>query len=529
MRILLGYGRKSVADSADVLSLQRQRAAVERIATDQGLELEWHQDHDLSGFYEDNRPEWQKVLARLADPDVAGIAAETLDRIYRNNADFQRFKAQLDSLGKVLLIGNLAGVDGTTAMGKFVLDLQASLAELEYRTTSERYRRTFRHLKQNKGRHIGAIPFGCDRDPYTKNLIPTVRYYYINPDSGWTSAGPLPDELTGKIEAPSPPDGFETRFYHDALRELFTLYSHGDMSLMDTNQQLNESGWRFWNRKRTCPQPFNRVTVDSVIRRAYVYAGEIEPGQPGAHDPILPVELCQAVQRAKAKRKMVRSNGRGNKSHREYLLSGVIFCGRCGKKMCGQSQPRHAPGKRYYYRHMYQKQGCPERDILAGGIEAQVIEELAKIDREGLVRNLIDDIQALFRQGASMGDQSYLEELDGKKSEVERLIDLYQTGVITKEQLIARKAPLDSEIEKLKNQVEVTSFGTMSDVEAVVNEVVGSLGKLHEASPDLQKVILLSLLERVEVEGGHITGIKPLPWAKPFFRFWLMSTSQPSS
>ncbi|MCB0208721.1 MAG: recombinase family protein [Anaerolineae bacterium] len=523
-KILLGYGRKSVADSADVLSLQRQRAAVERIATDQGLKLEWHQDHDLSGFYEDSRPEWQKVLSRLGDPDVAGIAAETLDRIYRNNADFQRFKGQLDSLGKVLLIGNLAGVDGTTAMGKFVLDLQASLAEFEYRTTSERYRRTFRDLKQRQGRHIGAIPFGCDREPYTKNLIPTVRYYYLNPDSGQTIAGPLPDELTGEIEAPSPPEGYEVRYYHDALRELFTLYSRGNMSLMDTNQRLNESGWRFWDRKRSYPQPFNRVTVDSVIRRAYVYAGEIEPGKPGAHDPILPVELCQAVQRVKAKRKMVRSNGRGNKSHRVYLLSGIIFCKNCGQKMCGQSQPRHTIGKRYYYRHMYQKQGCPERDVLAEGIETRVIEELAKIDREELAQNLGGDIQALFKQAASLDDQNYLEQLDGKQGEVERLIDLYQTGVITKEQLITRKTPLDSEIEKLKNQVEITSFGTMADVEAVVNEVVGSLGKLHKASPDLQKIILLSLLERVEVEGGRITGIKPLPWAKPFFRFWLMST-----
>ncbi|MCB0182119.1 MAG: recombinase family protein, partial [Anaerolineae bacterium] len=470
MRILLGYGRKSVADSAEVLSLQRQRTNVERIAADQGLELEWYQDHDLSGFYEDSRPEWQKVLSRLGDPDVAGVATETLDRLYRNNADFQRFKARIDSLGKLLLIGNLAGVDGSTAMGKFILDLQASLAELEYRTISERQRRAYRDLKQNRGRHVGFIPFGCDRDPYTKNLVPTVRYYYFNPDSGLTLAGPPPDELTGEIAPPIPPDGFEVRYYHDALKEAYSLYSRGDRSLADTTRALNEAGWCFWDSKRIIPKPFNRLGVDSILNRAHIYVGEIEPGLPGAHDPILPVELCQAVQRVKAQRKQVRSKGRGNKSYRVYLLSGVIFCGRCGQRMCGQSMMHHSPDFRYYYCHMYhQKEGCPERNVRAETIEAQAIEELTRIDREALASDLAGDIQALFKQAAQVDDQSYLEKLDGKRAEVERLLDLYQTGVISKAQLIARKAPLDSEIEKLKNQVEIASFGTIADVQAVVN------------------------------------------------------------
>ncbi|MCB0168464.1 MAG: hypothetical protein KDI79_29820, partial [Anaerolineae bacterium] len=62
-----------------------------------------------------------------------------------------------------------------------------------------------------KGRHVGAIPFGCDRDRHTKHLIPTCRYYYFNPDSEATAPGLVPDEVTGEIEAPNPPDGYEVR------------------------------------------------------------------------------------------------------------------------------------------------------------------------------------------------------------------------------------------------------------------------------------------------------------------------------
>ncbi|MCB0168465.1 MAG: zinc ribbon domain-containing protein [Anaerolineae bacterium] len=294
---------------------------------------------------------------------------------------------------------------------------------------------------------------------------------------------------------------------------------------METAIALNQAGWYFWDSSHSIPKPFNAMSVDSIIRRTHIYAGQIEPGQPGAHDPILPVELCQAVRQAKLVRRNVKSKGPRNKAHRVFLLSGIVYCGRCGRKLCGQGQPHFKTRERIsYYRHMYNKQGCTERDVFAVDIESAALEALTRIDRDALAGDLAGDIQALFRQAALIDSQSDLEKLDSKQAEVERLIDLYQTGVITKDQLIARKAPLDSEIDELKNRVEITSLGTLADVEAIVSEVVDSLGKLHEASPELQKTILHSLIERIDIAGQRVTGITPLPWAKPFFKFWLMSS-----
>jgi putative DNA-invertase from lambdoid prophage Rac len=258
--ILLGYGRKSKADSANVPSLERQQANVGKIASVKGFELEWHQDHDLSGYFEDNRPEWQKVLSRLHDDDTIGVGCESLDRIYRNAGDFSQFKNRIEAAGKLLLIGDMPAVDGSTATGNLTLGIHAMFAEFEYRMASERQKKAAARLKE-KGRHLGTNPFGCDRDSQTKNLIPSARFYYYDQATKQALPGPVNEE-TGEFEGePDPPPGFETRYYHDSLREMYELYAPGRMSYYEVAQVLNANGWLFWGRSRNEPKNFNRLTA----------------------------------------------------------------------------------------------------------------------------------------------------------------------------------------------------------------------------------------------------------------------------
>ncbi len=74
------------------------------------------------------------------------------------------------------------------------------------------------------------------------------------------------------------------------------------MSYAATAAALNAQGWRQKSRRVTELHPFNLDVVEGCLKSWRVYAGELAIGirqarryVPGAHNPILPMQLCQQV------------------------------------------------------------------------------------------------------------------------------------------------------------------------------------------------------------------------------------------
>ena len=254
----LCYIRKSIFDddetSPDRYSPARQRAAIER-SCPRDCALEWYEDLNISGRHEADRPHWQRLLNDLSRPDVAGIIVESYDRSHRNVKEFLTFYDNHLAPRGLRLISATQNIDLSTADGRAMASVIMAFAEMESRKAGERMAATIRYKVEGEGRHWGATPFGCSRDPQTKHLVPSTGFYWYNP----TTREARPDDA----EMPPP---WEKRYFHDSLRATFDYYSNGGYSVAETGHALNLAGWLHWKQDCKTPKPFNRQTVHSVVR-----------------------------------------------------------------------------------------------------------------------------------------------------------------------------------------------------------------------------------------------------------------------
>lgn len=503
------YLRKSVVESEDTASPARQRAAIERAVPPQ-YARRWYQDLDLSGRYEASRPDFMRLLTDLRDPDCAGVACESLDRIYRNRTEFGQFKARLDASGQQLIIANMMGVDGTTAAGHLFLGITSEIGEFESRIASERMAGHIRHLRMDQGRHWGNCPFGTSRDEKMQ-LAPSNLSYYYNP-------------LTGAVQL-EPAPGWEERFYYDGLKELYTLYAAGDKSFYDVCVNLHDHGWFFWSQdNKHYPRPFNRETVRSIIRRWELYAGQLPiPDKgvfEGGHNPILPTELCRRVGDVLKNRHQVRNGGKTASAGYTYLLTGVAFCAECGARLGGQRSDR---GALYYYRHMYNRGSCKQKMVPAPKIETDVKELMQPVmDSQAVKRQRVQTLQTLFRlERETLSD--VWPQLSQAESEMGRLIDLRVSGLITKEQFEIRQCALQEKIKNLQERVPTVELSPHF-IEYLMTE---SIPFTKYDDPLLVRNIVHGLFARIDIAECRIHNFIPQEWASELFQ--MMTTGDSSS
>jgi hypothetical protein len=304
---------------------------------------------------------------------------------------------------------------------------------------------------------------------------------------------------------------------------VFDFYSTGSYSNQEVSHALNLAGWRHWEQDRITPKKFTRGTIHSILRHWQLYAGELPPSPttpikrhrdrptlPGGHEPILPVELCERVGVVLRSRKLARRAGGPKSAHHLYLLSGLLYCGRCGQAMSGQ----HAQhGRHYYYRHQYSKADCIESMIPAADLEGEVLEIIeALAGCEPIFRQGVEWLRALLLSDEDEGD---LAELQKRREEHERLVDLRISGAISRAEFDRRDGPLKAEIERL--QKIAPAVIDAAEVDWLIDQIMGPLGSVSTADPAEQKETLRAFIQRIKIFDGRIAAIVPATMAAPLF------------
>jgi DNA invertase Pin-like site-specific DNA recombinase len=502
------YIRKSVIEG-ETDSPARQRAAIERrvLSAYPDARIEWYEDMDISGKSESNRPGWQRLLADLKSKGGDGVVVESYDRSHRNVKEFLAFYDEVLAPAGRTLISTTQNLDLVTADGRLMATVVMGFAEAEARKASERMTAHLGHLR-NQGRHHGSIPFGCDRDPQTKHLIPSQTAYLYNVTTGEA----VPDS-SPVGELAEPPPGFERRYYYDALRILFETYATGQQSLTDAAISLNAAGWRAWQRDYRTPMEFGGNTTRSIIRHWPIYAGRlpVKTGQKvgsrktppqfveGGHPPILPVELCEAAGVALTVR--IRQGGPRGKT-RLYILGGIVFCGVCGCKLSGQTIQ-----DRQYYRHVNIKRACSEIIAKADGLHREILElvrELApRLSTEGAATLRQIEAELNAQEAGSAG------EIEQRRAEMERLISLHIKGKITEDEFDRHRAVIQAEIDKLKPSFHGQSLAVIEDI---ISNLEDLLGHFEEDDPMLQKEVIRGLFKRIEISNRRVSQVVPQEW-----------------
>lgn len=153
---LIAYYRVSTARQGDSgLGLEAQRAKVEAMAAERGAEVVAEFVEVESGRKAD-RPQLAAALAE-ARRLKAVVAVAKLDRIARDAELLLRLtrEATANGLGGFLFC-DLPDVDATTAAGRMVLTVMASVAEFEARRISERTKEALAAAKQ-RGVKLGGV------------------------------------------------------------------------------------------------------------------------------------------------------------------------------------------------------------------------------------------------------------------------------------------------------------------------------------------------------------------------------------
>jgi DNA invertase Pin-like site-specific DNA recombinase len=159
-----GYIRKSVVhDPARMLSPEMQEAAIRKLAAANGDEdVEILSDLDMSGKKRrESRPGWNELLHAVEDGEATAVYAYSLSRFARSVAQLAEFFDLCDRM-KVRVRVDRDQIDTSTATGKLVGNVLASLAQFEADVASERVKDAFatKRVRDPEWQGPGNRPYG---------------------------------------------------------------------------------------------------------------------------------------------------------------------------------------------------------------------------------------------------------------------------------------------------------------------------------------------------------------------------------
>jgi DNA invertase Pin-like site-specific DNA recombinase len=191
---LIGYVRVSTAEQArSGLGAAAQRAKIAEAVARDGHELVEVIADDGEHGTSLQRPGLHRALSAIAADDADGLVAVKLDRVSRSVVDFGTLLGWFTEAKAALVILD-PGIDTTTAAGRLVANVFASVAEWEADTITERTRDALA-AKRARGERIGRAAVVDDAnlakriralrskgmtlraiaDKLTADCVPTVR------------------------------------------------------------------------------------------------------------------------------------------------------------------------------------------------------------------------------------------------------------------------------------------------------------------------------------------------------------------
>lgn len=243
------------------------------------------------------------------------------------------------------------------------------------------------------------------------------------------------------------------------IQEIFERVNNGDL-FVDIANDLNARGIRtsrgnLWNKNS-----FHRLISNEQYIGVYSYAGvRIENGIP----PILRKELFYSVQEKLKNRKGVKGRHTMNE---DYLLTGKLFCGKCGSPMTGCSGTGKSGAKYFYYACQKKRveRACDKKNIAKDLIEETVTAAVRQyLLDDDVITWIADGYQAFLedhrRDSALVSMQEELAEVE---KGIKNIVAAIEQGIFTtstRERLLE----LEGEKQSLQASIAVTE-ATLEDV-----------------------------------------------------------------
>ena len=334
------------------------------------------------------RPEMKRMIDNIRSKQVSAVVVYKLDRLSRSQKDTVFLLEDVFIPNGCNFISLNENFDTTTPYGKAMIGILSVFAQLERENIRERTRMGMQErVKSGLWMGGGRVPFGYDYDPGKDVLVPNE--------------------------------------HAKDVKQIYELYLQG-YSTTQLSEMFDVS------EDKQITDILTRVTYLGKIR----FRGETYDAK---HEAIIDRELWDRVQREHERRSTKKA------VPASYLLTGLLYCGRCGAKMRYQKWGKDKV-KIYCYsqqsskKYLIKDSSCDNDKVDAELVEKAVTEDLfrrtdsivpgsdiAPVSASALkiLKQRYNDaavkLKRLYNLYAGSGDELLLETIEDNKSELETI------------------------------------------------------------------------------------------------------------
>jgi DNA invertase Pin-like site-specific DNA recombinase len=403
------YVRQSLDQTGEGLGVQRQEEECRRLCETRGWTVKAVLRDNSVSATTGNRPAYQQLLAAMQRRECDVVVTYRLDRLLRRMTELEQLIELVEDVG--VDVATVQGdIDLTNSSGRLMGRILASVARAEVETKSER------HKLANAQKARAGKPHGSRR-PY----------------------GYEPDLMTVRESEAA------------VLREMARLVLSGH-GFKDVAYWANENGHTTSTGRLWYP-----ITVRNMLQKPR-YGGirEYNGSRYAAQwEPVFDPATWERLQLAISARQSTKSIAR------KYLLTGLVYCGKCGQQLNGATKRDH-PGRPLRRTYHCRVQGDTKREGGCGGVVRNA-DALEHFIRECIVYRL--DTPALADLLGRDNDgqlREHLEQLRLARERVNALVDDYASGLLNRQQFSRAKTLAEAEVESLAELVNRTQSTTVA-------------------------------------------------------------------
>ena len=524
--------KKSAAIYARVSSERQKEEGT--IASQTALLLEYAQSHELSvpreWIFEDEgysgailaRPGLERLRDLAAEGQLQAVLVYAPDRLSRKYAYQVLLIEEFSRYGVETIF--LKSTPAQTPEERLLLQFQGMIAEYERAQIAERTRRGKRHrAKAGCVNVLSGAPYGYR---YVKKSEHSQAYYEVAENQA------------------------------EVVRKVFAWYTQELLSIGAITRQLNEqkiatrSGRSRWERStvwamlrnpayhgRACfgkTEPCPRQRITRPIRQKGGYSRRSSSNREKARHEWIEIPVPALVSQetfALAQERLAQNKGLSLRSTREpTLLQGLLVCEQCGYGLYRTSTRTSARRIKYYrclgsdrYRHL-RGAVCGCRPIRQDYLDELVWEEVLQLLRTPqLIQTELERrrTESLNSSPVQQRQEQLKRELIRLGQQMDKLLDAYQEGLLTLDDLRKRLPELKKKIGALEKEQQNLHLRAVEDkrwieLSNTMETFLSRLNKTAQKMTCLEKQkVLRTIVKQITVGKDLITIHHSIPVGAP--------------
>ena len=409
----------------------------------------------VSGEAISNRPQMQKLLEDVYDGLYEGVVVIEIERLSRGNQIdqaevidvFKRTGTKIYTLNKIYDLSKEEHDEDFLEFGLF-------MSRREYKIICKRLLRG-RQQSHKEGYYIGSVlPFGFSK-------VKEVR--------GWVL---VPNDDSKTVEL------------------IFNKFLEG-MGISEICRYLNNKGIKP-QRAKTWSEYLIRAILKNKTYIGYLHSKKNNNYIEGKHQPIIDVELFNAVQKKLSKSTRVNSVSSGLKNP----LAGLIYCSSCGRSMVRNKNTHNVE----YIK--CKNIACSMQSSRLTVIESELIKGLQN-ELENFNYYLLNYDSQIQSKKAQIDNEIELlnKEIVKKENMITRACEMLEEGIYTKDKYLERVNILNKDISSLNyalDQLKSTTFDEYNRITSAVPKLTKVLADYYTVSIEERNLLLKSIIKKID-------------------------------